>query len=478
MRCVAQIGQGTLAVFVALGVASIASGAPPSKRDVPLGLHPNNPHYFVFRGKPTILITSAEHYGAVLNRDFEFSKYLDELYAHGLNLTRTFTGAYCEDTKSFGIARNTLAPAEEKLICPWARADVPGYAGGGNKFDLSKWDPEYVKRLKDFLEKASDRGVVVELNLFCPFYEDSMWRLSPMNSVNNVNDVGKLRRAEVYDLRKNGELQKVQERMVEKLIAELNPFDNLYYEICNEPYFGGVTDEWQRRIVDVIVAAEKPLAKKHLISINVANGSKKVENPHAGVSIFNFHYATPPDAVAANFALNKVIGDNETGFKGTADAHYRMEGWEFVLAGGGLYNNLDYSFAVGHEDGSFKFPEKSPGGGGRDLRLQMKVLKEFMHGFDFVRMKPDPGVVKGGLPPKGRARVLSEAGKQYAIYLQGGPEAKLSLALPMGRYKGEWISPVSGKAMKSEDVSAANTATEMPSPKFDSDIALRLMRAE
>jgi Cellulase (glycosyl hydrolase family 5) len=461
-----------------LCVASVATGAPPAKDRTPLGLHPDNSHYFVFRGKPTVFITSAEHYGAVLNRDFDYGKYLDELHAHGLNLTRTFTGAYCEDTKSFGIARNTLARAEGKLVCPWARADVSGYAGGGNKFDLSKWDSEYFRRLRDFLDKASERGVVVELNLFCPFYEDSMWRLSPMNAANNVNDVGKLPRQAVYDLRKNGELQKVQESMVEKLVIELNRYDNLYYEVCNEPYFGGVTDEWQRRMVDVIVAAEKPLVNKHLISVNVANGSKKVENPHPAVSIFNFHYATPPDAIAANFALNKVIGDNETGFKGTADAHYRMEGWEFVLAGGGLYNNLDYSFAVGSEDGSFKFPDKSPGGGGRDLRQQMKVLKDFIHGFDFVRMRPDGGVVKGGLPPKGRARVLSEAGKQYAVYLHGGPDARLSLALPGGRYKAEWISPASGKVLKAESVTAAASVTELHSPKFDPDIALRVIRAE
>jgi Cellulase (glycosyl hydrolase family 5) len=472
MRDTGMLGVCTA---VAFWVAGVAIAAPPGK---PLALHPDNPHYFVFRDKPTILITSAEHYGAVLNRDFDYVKYLDELKAHDLNLTRTFTGAYCEDTKSFGIARNTLAPGEGKLACPWARSDTPGYPGGGNKFDLSKWDAEYFKRLKDFMDKASERGVIVELNLFCPFYEDSMWRLSPMNAANNVNGVGKLSRLAVYDLGKNGELQKVQEAMVEKIVNELNSYDNLYYEVCNEPYFGGVTDEWQRRIVDVIVAAEKPLANKHLISINVANGSKKIEKPHPAVSIFNFHYATPPDAVAVNFGLNKVIGDNETGFKGTADAHYRMEGWEFILAGGGLYNNLDYSFAVGLEDGSFKFPPKSPGGGGRELRQQMKVLKDFIGGFEFVRMKPDGGVVKGGLPPKGRARVLSEAGKQYAIYLHGGPEAKLSLALPDGRYKVEWVSPLSGKVLKTEEVTAAGSATELPSPKFDVDIALRVIRVE
>src|SRR2546423_8807477 len=94
-------------------------GALPAVADQPrpLALHPANPHYFLFRGKPAVPITSAEHYGAVLNRDFNVTKYLDELEAHGLNLTRTFTGVYCEDSKSFNITRNTLAPASGNLLC-------------------------------------------------------------------------------------------------------------------------------------------------------------------------------------------------------------------------------------------------------------------------------------------------------------------------------------------------------------------------
>lgn len=461
-----------LALSLPLPLLGGATGHPP------LALHPDKPHYFLFRGKPTVLITSAEHYGAVLNLDFDYKKYLDELHTNGLNLTRTFTGVYAEDAKAFGIARNTLAPVVGKLICPWARSDSPGYAGGGNKFDLAKWDQAYFARLKDFLAKAGMRGIVVELNLFCPFYDDSMWKLSPMNSANNVNDVGKLDRESVHNRKANGSLQAIQENLVRKLVTELNGFDNLYYEVCNEPYFGGVTDDWQRRIIDVIVESEKPMPNKHLISLNIANGTKKVEDPHPAVSIFNFHYASPPDAVRTNYRLNKVIGDNETGFKGTADTHYRMEGWEFILAGGGLYNNLDYSFVAGHEDGSFAVPPKSPGGGNRGFRRQMKVLSDFIHGFDFVRMRPDDKVVKSGLPAKGRARVLSEAGKQYAVYVFGGPVANLALELPSSRYQADWVDPISGKAVQSGVVNAAGAVTELRCPRFDPDIALRLIRAD
>src|SRR5262245_40959310 len=108
--------------------------------DEPLRLHPQNPHYFQFRGKPRVLITSAEHYGAVLNLDFDYIKYLDTLAAAGMDMTRTFTGAYVEPQGAFNIPNNTLSPAPGRIICPWARSEQPGYANGGNKFDLTKWD--------------------------------------------------------------------------------------------------------------------------------------------------------------------------------------------------------------------------------------------------------------------------------------------------------------------------------------------------
>jgi hypothetical protein len=172
----------------------------------PLQLHPDNPHYFLWRGQPTVLITSGEHYGAVLNADFDYVKYLDTLAADKLNLTRTWTGGtYCEPTSAFNIARNTLAPLAGRFVCPFARSGQPGYKGGGNRFDLERWDEDYFKRFRDFVAQASARGVAVEVNLFCPFYEDSMWALSPLHPGNNVNGVGVgLTRTNVYTLDRHG----------------------------------------------------------------------------------------------------------------------------------------------------------------------------------------------------------------------------------------------------------------------------------
>src|SRR5689334_1546969 len=113
----------------------------------PISLHPQNPHYFLFHGKPTVLITSGEHYGAVLNRDFDYKRYLDQLKDDGLNLTRTFSGVYREVIGDFKIKDNTLAPLPERYIGPWKRTATPGAGDGLGKFDLTKFDEEYFARL-------------------------------------------------------------------------------------------------------------------------------------------------------------------------------------------------------------------------------------------------------------------------------------------------------------------------------------------
>ena len=451
---------------------SLVAGA----AEAPLSLDPDNPHYFLFRGKPTILITSGEHYGAVLNQDFDYRKYLDTLARDGLNGTRTFSGAYCETPGNFNIMSNTLAPLPGRFLCPWARSSTPGYANGGNKFDLKKWDTAYFERLKAFVRYAGRRGVIVELNLFCPFYDESQWKLSPMNAANNVNGVGAVARTNVYTLDRNGGLLTIQDAMVRKLVTELKGFDNLYYEICNEPYFGGVTLEWQKHIADTIAETEKGFDARHLISQNVANGKAKVENPFPQVSIFNFHYASPPDTVALNYGLNKVIGDNETGFKGTNNTPYRMEAWQFILAGGGLYNNLDYSFVAGHEDGTFVYPATQPGGGNPTFRRQMQTLARFANGFDFVRMKPDGSVIRGGLPAEAKAHALVQPGKQYAVYLFGGRQSNLRVELPPGAYHVSWLNPINGDWESRSELKHGGGVATLKSPQYDPDIALRIVK--
>jgi len=58
--------DGIAKLFLLLALSGILSPAEPVKP------HPSNPHYFIYQGKPAILITSAEHYGAVINIAFDY----------------------------------------------------------------------------------------------------------------------------------------------------------------------------------------------------------------------------------------------------------------------------------------------------------------------------------------------------------------------------------------------------------------------
>jgi len=444
----------------------------------PLSLHPENPHYFLFRGKPAVLISSGEHYGAVLNLDFDYVTYLDELESVGLNLTRVFMGVYHEYPGYFGIEGNSLAPDPDRFISPWVRSDVPGAADGGNRFDLDRWNDEYMRRLVDFCEAASASGIVVEICLFCPFYfhmvGNRLWEICPLHPQNNINQTPDAGR-EVYSL-KHSVLLKYQEKMVKKIVKELNRFDNIYYEICNEPWADNISIEWQHHIADVIAATEESLPYKHLISQNISNGYEEVKDPYHQISILNFHYA-PGEAVALNYRLGLAIGCNETGLCGTADFVYRSQAWEFILSGGALFNNLDYSFSPGYERGTYKYGPRQPGGGSPSLRAQLSILKDFVYSLDFIRMAPDASVVKRLHTIHGSARVLAERGRTYGIYIRGRSVAEISLDIPEGTYRAEWVDVESGRVTKTEVVNHAGGYMDLVSPSFGQDIALRVVRS-
>src|SRR5687768_5862665 len=53
--------------------------------------HSDHSRSLLYKGKPIVLVTATEHYGAVLNSKFNYVPYLDELARNELNLSRSFT---------------------------------------------------------------------------------------------------------------------------------------------------------------------------------------------------------------------------------------------------------------------------------------------------------------------------------------------------------------------------------------------------
>jgi len=500
-----QRGPSRAAVLLMLLLSPAYGGQSNTKSAQPISLHPRNPHYFLFRGKTIALITSGEHYGCVLNAGIDFQRYLNTLKNDGLNYTRIFGGSYVEvPGKSFGILRNDLAPAPGSYIAPWARSETAGYAGGGNKFVLDRWDPAYFQRFHDFLAAASERGIVVEISLFSSLYGDAQWDLSVFNPANNVNGVAILDRKKLHTL-ENGNILAYQERYTRKLVHEANTFDNVVFEIQNEPWSdrpaqipviasvnpflqgpardsfpnaSELADElslaWQAKAVEWITSEEAALPNKHLIAQNYANFRQPIRKLLSGVSIANFHYAYP-EAAQWNYGLDKAISYDETGFMGRDDDAYRRQAWNFMLSGGSIFDALDYSFSPGHEDGSDSEPN-GPGGGSPALRHQLHILSDFLESFSLVEMRPDTKTVKHATGSI--ARVLSNPAHEYAIYFDGSGPTQVTLILPLGRYSGEWINVSTGRMESLENFQHAGGEKILRSPDFQNGIALRLKKVE
>jgi len=466
----------------------------------PIRLHPKNPHYFLFRGSAVALVSSGEHYGSVINGAIDYKRYLAALASDGLNYTRIFGGTYVEvPAQSFGIHRNNLAPGPGRFIAPWARSETPGYAGGGNKFDLDRWSPEYFERFHAFLAEASRLGIVVEVTLFSSHYMEAHWGLSPFNPANNVNATSGIDWKKLHTL-DNGDILAHQERYTRRLVREANGFDNVIFEIQNEPWSDrtvlagvvnpylplpdrdrypnsiDVADEasmaWQAQVAGWIASEEATMPNKHLVAQNYSNFGFPVRAVAPGVSIINFHYAYPA-AAALNYGLGVALSCDETGFRGNADAFYRRQAWSFLLAGGSVFDNLDYSFTAGHEDGS-DTEANGPGGGSPQLRRQLHILSEFLKSLPLADMAPDRTVVQHAAGVY--AHVLSAPGGTYAMYFDGSGPIEVTLSLPAGAYTGEWIDTETGIVARAERFRHGGGPLTLETPEFQDGIAFRLNR--
>jgi hypothetical protein len=467
----------------------------------PITVDPSNPRYYLFNGQPTILITSAEHYGAIVNLDFDYVTYLNALKAYGLNYTRIWPGAVLEMVGEFGKG-NTMGPRPDRTIVPWARSNQPGYVYGGNKFDLDKWNPEYFARLKDFIVKAAERGIVVEICFFNSQYSHR-WPLSPLYYENNIQGVGKCDFKDAQTL-KYPDLVQRESEYVSKITREVNDYDNVILEICDEPALFTAYEEagpWVGRLLEVVHNTENTLPKKHLLA-------QMVEGPIGGpidfsgsplLSVIVGQYVWGGEAgreqmggmkgLDYEYGYNKPIELNETPYypfqyrKGDAVAASRVEAWEFIVGGGASFNHLNNRYTA--EDPAGSTPDNA------QVLSALRNLKNFIYSFDFVKMRADKSFVVSGVSQGAYCRGISQPGEQYALYLHhsaldenyeyyvtkpGHYHETLVLDLPGGTYKADWVDPALGSVVSTVTFTHQGGSQNLTAPEYTVDTALRIKR--
>ena len=386
-----------------------------------IGISEKNPHYFQYKGEEILLITSAEMYGAVINKKFDYIKYFDALHAYGLNYVRIYPGAFIEKTGMF-LEDNNLAPGPDTIV-PWARSATPGYIGGGNKFDLDKWDPEYFSRLRDFISSAAGRDIIVEVCFFNAQYPES-YDYSPMYISSNVQGIGDCDYNSFQYMDHDRRLFDYQLKYIEKIIEETNEYDNVIYEFIDEPTLFEADSKrifaWISALIDKAVEVEERLPKKHMLAQQLEFAVSFSDDDRVALIVTQYIEANKRQVggiMALNnvYCYNKPIELNETAL--FPEWHQcltaaRIEAWEFMVGGGAAFNQLNGYFSV-----------RNPAGNDAKNHVNLEMLKRlrtFMESIDYINMTRDLESVKS-VTEAANLNMISEKGRQYAIYMHNSP---------------------------------------------------------
>ena len=456
----------------------------------PIRKHPDNPHYFAYRGKPLLLITTDEHYGAVINRDFDYVPFLDRLHEYGMNLTRIYPGGYVEMKDQY-VKGNPVGPAPGRYLLPWKRSTVPGANPnlGEYKYDLDAWDDEYFKRLKDYVHQASLRDIIVEIAFFNGMYDDR-WAVQPLYHTNNIQGVGTCEFDQFTTLADKA-LVEAQIQYVKKVASELAEFDNVIFDISDEPEMHHQNSwPWNSALLDALVSVDH---YRHLYG-ETAHSATPDFTKDPRISWLPTEYISPMEqTLDSDYNDDKPIIDVETVYYPFEYAHpveeTRAEGWYGMVGGLAGLIHLNSEFSTFNPSAQGTSTEK-------EILPQKRVLADFMRSLDFVRMTKFTGFQR--TDSTAIARGIAEPGKQYALYFfhgtrkweawpQGATANRFNvdrnwftdtvhLYVPHGTYKIDWINPATGAVMESGSRDCQGDDLVLQTPRYYTDIALRMTR--
>jgi len=483
----------------------------------PIAIHPKNPKIFEFRGEPLILLCATEHYGAVMNRPFDFEKYLADAAEKKHTLTRLFT--LFRELQTHNNPYSTCKPESPDYVAPFRRVGPGRALDGQPKYDLDQWDPEFFDRLDRFLSVAGEYGIIVEVTFLSNTYKDTVWALNPLNPANNVNmDPNMPMRLPEYMSCRHEAIFRRQVAHVEKIVQETNAYDNIIYEICNEPRgfreddlpTGEEVNAWQSRLVEAVRGVESTMPQQHLIS-----GQEAMQSPppaqlvdrafaEMGFDIVNIHplgsatyrgevytmgglmtkdltLQAVRDFALATYDEPKPLNYDEDN---AATQYKEPEGWTVhrkrawtSLLSGTHYDMIDFSILPYLPAGT---AESRKG-----IRTWFKHLSGFIHSIDLVAARPLAGWVREK-PAQVLESVLAVEGKDYCVYLADQREigekgfgdaisGALGFDVPPGEYAVSCFRPEEGCSAALCDVDGGE-GVRFELPIFRHDIVIRIKR--
>lgn len=429
--CLITLIGGLLAVSVAF-----------AQSNGPLRVHPDNPRYFTDDSGQAILLAGSHTWPNLVDMGpsdpppaFDFDAHLAWLKGYGHNFTRGWTweptrwNTTAMKNESWRNANHHVAPH------PWQRTG-PGLALDGKpKFDLEKFNPVYLDRIKTRLAKAQKAGVFMSVMLFEGYgvqFQKDAWPNHPFNLTNNINGIdgdqnGDGKGMEIHQ-DKIAEVTRLQKAYVRWLVTGLNDFDNLLFEISNETHPNST--DWQYQMIRFVKECEQSLPKKHPVGMTYQNRRGTNEalfsgpadwispNPGGGFK------EDPPDMQGRKVVISDT--DHLWGIGGDA-------AWVWKTVTRGL-NPIFMDTYDGKVLGKVRPEDEGP-------RRAMGQAIAYSRRMNLARATPQNALASTGY-------CLAEPGVSYLVFAPEGGEIEVDVTTGQGTFAVEWRDVSTGEVTK------------------------------
>jgi hypothetical protein len=444
--------------MAALGFSLAATAAgfgaevqPPAIRG-PLRVHPANSRYFTDDSGKAILLVGSHTWNNLQDMGetdpptpFDFDGYLDFLVRHGHNFIRLWRW----ELTSWHTTSHVPKPRTHFAAPhPWPRTGPGTALDGKPKFDLSRFDEAYFRRLRARVDAARKRGIYVSVMLFegwgMQFVPDA-WKKHPFHPANSINGPNLDAEGNGLDIHTfaRPEVTRLQEAYVRKVVDTVGGFDNVLYEIGNETHPSSTA--WQYHMIRFIHEYEKSKRKRHPVGMTFQfqGGSNQTlfdspadwisPNPEAGPHDYR---TNPPPADGRKVVLSDT--DHLWGIGGNTDWV-----WKTFLRGHNPLFMDPYKRDI-LEGGTFEQWEP--------IRRALGVVLSLSRRTDLASMTPADGAASSGY-------CLAKPGAEYVVYLPNGGDVNLDISAATGMLAVEWIHPVEGTVTRAPAVAGGSKVT-------------------
>jgi hypothetical protein len=434
----------------------------------PLKHNPLNPRYFTDDSGEAIYLTGS-HTWAVMQamwpeneprHEMDYDGFLQMMADNNHNFLRFWQFSLQTRNSPWNNVPTLFDPL------PFERTG-PGLARDGlPKFDLTRLDPAYFRRLRERVEKAAARGIYTSIMLFEAWAlkwatpDQQPWEYHVFNPANHINGLhapgpaltGKYpgNYIGVYSL-DYPDILEAQKRFVRGVIDTVNDLDNVLYEICNEVPYTPEALAWESHLVETIRSYEAGKPKQHMIGITAEGGDQINEE------LLN----TPADWVAPSngpgfiYRYSPPPANGEKVFMNDTD-HLWGHGCEIAWIWKSFTRGMNVLFMDPWEpipgdldwwqDGNITRNQRYYYAWD-DVRRNLGYTQSIAQSYDLNRCIPDVSFCTSSY-------CLANHNQQYICYFPAGGFEGLNLTGLDGDFQVEWLNPETGVTVRGENVRA------------------------